>query len=197
MNMNTNTTSTTPYTPGATTTTTTTGSGRMLTGLFPDRESAEAAYNAAHSRGYSKDDVNLVMSDDTRKRYFADDLHGRETELGTKAAEGAGIGAGIGGTVGAILAGIAAVGTSLALPGLGLVIAGPLAAAVAGAGAGAAGGGLLGALIGWNIPEERVKEYEEGIKNGGILMGVNTRNDDDALHFEDQWRQNRGQHIYR
>ena len=46
---------------------------------------------------------------------------------------------------------------SVALPGIGLVIAGPLAAAAAGAGAGAAGGGLLGALIGWNMPEERVK----------------------------------------
>ncbi len=178
-------------------TTTTTGSGRLVTGLFPDRESAEAAYNAAHTRGYSKDDVNLVMSDDTRNRHFSGTTAGKETELGNKAAEGAGIGAGIGGTLGAIIAGIAAVGTTLALPGLGLVIAGPLAAAAAGAGAGAAGGGLIGALIGWNIPEERVKEYEEGIKNGGILMGVRTKNDEDALHFENEWRQNRGQHVYR
>ncbi|MEO5660859.1 MAG: hypothetical protein ABIQ90_13850 [Polaromonas sp.] len=170
----------------------------MVTGLFPDRESAEAAYNTAQARGYSKDDVNLVMSDDTRKRHFADDsVMGKETELGNKAAEGAGIGGAIGGTLGAIIAGIAAVGTTLALPGIGLVIAGPLAAAAAGAGAGAAGGGLLGALIGWNIPEERVKEYEEGINKGGILMGVRTKNDEDAMHFENEWKQNRGQHIYR
>ena len=174
-----------------------TRSGHMVTGLFPDRESAEAAYNAAHARGYSKDDVNLVMSDETRKRHFSGTTAGQDTELGNKAAEGAGIGGAIGGTVGAILAGIAAVGTSLALPGLGLVIAGPLAAAVAGAGAGAAGGGLLGALIGWNIPEERVKHYEEGIKNGGILMGVRAKNDEDAAHFENTWSTNRGQHIYR
>ena len=194
MNMNTN---ATPYTTSGTTTSTATGSSNMVTGLFPDRESAEAAYNAAHARGYSKDDVNLVMSDETRDRHFSGTTAGKETELGNKAAEGAGIGAGIGGTVGAIIAGIAAVGTSLALPGLGLVIAGPLAAAVAGAGAGAAGGGLVGALIGWNMPEERVKEYEEGIKNGGILMGVRTKNDEDATHFENEWRQNRGEHIYR
>ncbi|WP_051675986.1 hypothetical protein [Polaromonas glacialis] len=193
MNMNTN---ATPYT--GSTATSTTGSSNMVTGLFPDRASAEAAYNAAHTRGYSKDDVNLVMSDDTRKRHFADgSAMGKETELGNKAAEGAGIGGAIGGTIGAILAGIAAVGTSIALPGLGLVIAGPLAAAAMGAGAGAASGGLVGALIGWNIPEERVKEYEEGVKNGGILMGVKTRNDEDALHFENEWKQNGGQHIYR
>ena len=192
MNMNTN------ATPHAGNSTSTTGTSNMVTGLFPDRASAEAAYNSAHTRGYSKDDVNLVMSDDTRKRHFSDDsAMGKETELGNKAAEGAGIGGAIGGTIGAILAGIAAVGTSIALPGLGLVIAGPLAAAAAGAGAGAASGGLIGALIGWNMPEERVKEYEEGVKNGGILMGVKTRNDEDAMHFENEWKQNGGQNIYR
>ena len=30
----------------------------------------------------------------------------------------------------------------------------------------------MGALVGWGIPEERVKHYEAGIKKGGILMGV-------------------------
>ena len=202
MNMSTNNPNTTAYSSsGATTSPTTsptTGSGKLVTGLFPDRASAEAAYNAAHSRGYSKDDLNLVMSDDTRKRHFSDDsAMGQETELGNKAAEGAGIGGAVGGTVGAILAGIAAVGTSIALPGLGLVIAGPLAAAAAGAGAGAAGGGLLGALVGWNIPEERVKHYEEGVQNGGILMGMRTKTDEDAMHFENEWKQQGGQHIYR
>lgn len=180
------------------TTTTTDSSGQLVTGIFPDRTSAEAAYNAAHSRGYSKDDVNLVMSDETRTRHFpATDGANVETELGNKAAEGAGIGGAIGGTVGAAIAAVAAMGTSLVLPGLGLVIAGPLAAAAAGAGAGAAGGGIIGALIGWNIPEERVKHYEEGIKKGGILMGLRAKNADDAAHFEDQWKQNRGEHVYR
>ena len=30
------------------------------------------------------------------------------------------------------------------------------------------------------MPEERVKRYEDGIKKGGILMGVRPRNDEDA-----------------
>ncbi|MDB5891336.1 MAG: hypothetical protein JWP47_2167 [Polaromonas sp.] len=173
--------------------------GPLVTGLFHDRESAEMAYNSAQSRGYSKDDLNLVMSDETRKRHFNSDstTTGQQTELGNKAAEGAGVGGAIGGTVGAVVAGIAALGTNLVLPGLGLVVAGPLAAAVAGAGAGAASGGLLGALIGWSMPEERVKHYEQGIKEGGILMGVHARNDDDAAHLENQWKQSRGSHVYR
>src|SRR4029434_4821096 len=104
----------------------------MVTGLFPDRESAERAYGSMVDRGYGQDDVNLVMSDETRKKHF--DVDGRETELGNKALEGAGTGAAIGGTVGATLAAIAAIGTTLALPGLGLLIAGPIAAALAGGG---------------------------------------------------------------
>lgn len=160
---------------------------RMVSDLFNDRDSAENAYQTLAARGYSKDDVTLVMSDDTRKRLFSGD-DSISTELGNKAAEGAGIGAGVGGTIGAVLAGIAALGTSLVVPGLGLVVAGPLAAALAGAGAGGLTGGLIGALVGAGIPEERVRHYEEGIKNGGILMGVKPRSEEDADYIEQSWR---------
>ncbi|HEX7997667.1 MAG TPA: CsbD family protein [Pyrinomonadaceae bacterium] len=171
-------------------------SNRMLTGLFRDRESAERAYGSLQSRGYTKDDVNLLMSDETRKRHFSDDTV-KQTELGDKALEGAGVGSAIGGTVGAVLAAIAAIGTSVALPGLGLVVAGPIAAALAGGGAGGLTGGLVGALIGSGIPEERAVEYEKGVKEGGIVMGVNPRSDEDADYFENEWKNNRGEHIYR
>ncbi len=167
----------------------------LMTGLFPDRESAERGYNALSERGYSSKDVNLVMSDDTKERHFA--AAGTETELGNKAAEGAGVGGAIGGTLGAIAAAVAAVGTSIAIPGLGLVIAGPLAAAIAGAGAGAATGGLVGALVGWGLPEERVKRYDEGLRKGGILMGFRPRNDDDAEYINDTWTTSRAQDVYR
>ena len=143
------------------------------------------------------DDVNVVMSDETRRRHFSGPDADRDSVFGTKAAEGAGIGGAIGGSIGAIAAAIAAVGTTVALPGLGLVIAGPLAAALAGAGAGAATGGIIGALIGWGIPEERVRVYDEGIREGGILMAVRPRNAEDASHFEDSWKANRGEHVYR
>lgn len=168
---------------------------RIVTGLFRDRDSAERAYQAVTDRGYGREDVNLVMSDETRQRHFGTAPDGRTTELGSKAAEGAGIGGAIGGTVGAIAAAVAAVGTSIALPGLGLVIAGPVAAALAGAGAGAATGGLVGALIGWGIPEERVKVYEAGIKEGGILMGVKPRSEEDAAWLQENWRQSRAENI--
>jgi len=158
----------------------------LVTGLFKDKDSAERAYKSASEYGYSGDEINVVMSEDTRKKYYG--KHATlETEVGNKAAEGAAIGGAIGGTAGAIAAAIAAVGTTLVLPGLGLVIAGPLAAGIAGAGAGGVAAGLVGALIGWGIPEDRLKEYEQGINEGGILIGVKPRNQDDARRFEEDW----------
>jgi hypothetical protein len=80
---------------------------------------------------------------------------------------------------------------------LGLLIAGPIAAGLAGAGAGGLTGGLIGALIGAGIPEERARVYEQGVNDGGILMGVNARNDEDAEYLENDWRTNRGENVYR
>jgi uncharacterized protein YjbJ (UPF0337 family) len=171
-------------------------SNRMVTGLFRDRDSAERAYGSLSTRGYGKDDVNLLMSDETRKTHFSSDDAG-DTDLGSKALEGLGTGAAIGGTTGAVLAAIAAIGTSVVLPGLGLIVAGPLAAALAGAGAGGATGGLIGALIGSGIPEDRAKQYESGVREGGIVMGVNARSDEDAEYFENEFRTHRGENVYR
>ena len=42
----------------------------MMTAMFPDRASAERAYEELRARGYDKDDINVVMSDDARKRHF-------------------------------------------------------------------------------------------------------------------------------
>lgn len=173
------------------------GTGRTVHGLFNDRESAEGAFRSLSDRGYTKDDVNVLMSDDTRKRHFADG-DSDVAEAGSKAMEGLGIGSAVGGTLGAIIGAVAAIGTSVLIPGLGLVVAGPIAAALAGAGAGGATGGLVGALVGSGIPEDHAKAYDEGVRKGGIYMGVNAREDADAEHFEREWREKyRGENVYR
>jgi hypothetical protein len=166
----------------------------MLTGMFRDRDSADRAYNSAISRGYTKDEVNLMMSDQTRDSWFTGD---DDSALGSKALEGAGTGSAIGGTLGAIIGGIAAIGTNVLLPGLGLIVAGPILAALAGAGAGGLTGGLVGALVGSGIPEEHAKLYEEGVRNGGAVMGITPRNAEDADYFENEWRSYKGENIYR
>jgi len=180
----------------ATATRTDTERSGWLTGSFGDRESSEGAYRSLRERGYSDDDINVMMSDETRKNWYGE--HPGEFELGSKAPEGATAGGLIGGTLGALAAGIAAVGRNIVLPGLGLIVWGPLAAALAGAGAGGATGGIIGALLGAGIPEEHARLYEDDVKNGGAVIGVRPRNDDDAAYLENDWRNNyNGQHVYR
>lgn len=160
-------------------------------GTFRDRDSAESAYSSLTSRGYSHNDINLLMSDETRKKYFSD----KDTELGSKAAEGASAGAAIGGATLGILGALAAVGTSVMVPGLGLVLAGPLVTGLAGAGAGGIAGGLIGALVGSGIPEEHAKLYENDVKQGGIVMGVTPRNEEDSSYFQNEWKKYNAQNI--
>ena len=161
---------------------------KLITGLFKNRVAAEAAVDAILKRGYTRDDISVMMSDATRTKEFA--LQAR-----THAADGAGVGGAVGGVVGAVLAAVVAVGSTIFLPGLNLVIAGPIAAALAGAGAGAATGGVIGALIGAGIPEYRAKVYEAGLLSGGILLGVETEADEEAAKLEELLEALGGAHV--
>jgi uncharacterized protein YjbJ (UPF0337 family) len=157
----------------------------FITGLYDSPESAARAYDELTTRhGYRAEEISIVMSDETRRRFFGDATPGEELKRPTKAAEGAGIGAGIGMGVGAALGALLAAASSIALPGLGLVIAGPIAGAIAGAGAGGAAGSLVGLLIGMGIPEQRAEEYERGIREGGIVLGARARDDQHGDELE-------------
>jgi hypothetical protein len=150
----------------------------FVTGLFKTRAAAEAAVDAIIKRGYTRDDISVLMSDSTKNKEFA-------VQTRSHAADGLGVGGAIGGTVGAVLLAIAAVGTSIAIPGLGgLVVAGPIAAALAGAGAGGAAGGLIGMLIGTGIPEHRAKVYDSGVRGGGILLGIEAKTSEEVDKLE-------------
>lgn len=164
-------------------------SARLITAIFRDQVSAEQAYQGVSERGYDEREIDLIMSDETHKRYFSNS--GTPEEVApSKGTQGTGIDA----VNGAISAAVTAIGTSLVIPGIGLIIAGPTAAALSGAGAGA--GGLSGVLIGRGVPEERVEHYAQEIKDGAILIGVQTQSDRDAQYFEQQWKSNRGEYVY-
>jgi hypothetical protein len=167
----------------------------MVTGLFKDAEDLERAYQVVAQRGYGTGDINVLMSDDARRRYFASEPEPK-TELASKVAEGGELGGPIGGTFGTLVPALVAAGGFLAFPALGLVIAGPIAAALTAAGAAGLAFGLMGALSDWGIPEERVRHYEAGIRDGGILIGVKVRSDDDARQIEQQWKAIGGRHVY-
>jgi uncharacterized protein YjbJ (UPF0337 family) len=151
---------------------------RYVTTFYDDPAEANRAYERLRSRDYRANDIDVVMSDETRRKHFAD------SEAGSKAAEGLGIGGAVGGGVGAALAALFAVGSSVAVPGLGFVVAGPIAAALAGAGAGAATGGLIGAMVGAGIPEDRARQYEQGVRTGGVVIGTRARDEVEATELE-------------
>lgn len=157
--------------PGATV-----GDGRWVSGIYgPDQ--ARAAYEGMSQRyGYGPDDVNIAMSEETRKRYFNDSTNA------SRAAEGAGKGGGIGLGVGAALGALVATASAIAIPGLGLVVAGPIAGAIAGAGTGAAAGTVLGAMVGSTIPKDRLADYEKAVRDGDVVLSARAR---DEAHADD------------
>lgn len=141
----------------------------ITTEVFKNQQDAEKAYQDAIDAGYSPKDINVIMSEDSRKRYYDSIL----VKEGSKASDGLAVGGTTGAALGGIVAALAAVGTSLVIPGMGLVIAGPIAAGLAGAGAGGITGGLVGSLIGWGISEDKAKVIQSEINSGGIVLGVN------------------------
>jgi uncharacterized protein YjbJ (UPF0337 family) len=183
-----------------------TSSNRLVTGLYESPEHAGRAYQDLTTRhGYKSEDVSVLMSDDTRARHFGNATPGKEFdtvttttgEAGTKAAEGAGIGGATGMGVGAAIGALLAAASSIAIPGLGLVVAGPIAGAIAGAGAGGAAGTLMGALIGAGIPEERAQVYDRGIREGGIVLGTRARDEAHAAELERDFSTHGGRDILR
>jgi hypothetical protein len=167
-------------------------STKFTSGLFEDQASAESAYNAAIKRGYKPDDINVLMTDDTRKKYYGSEIVKEKT--GDKSLQGLALGGAIGGTALGLIGAVVALTSTIVIPGLGLVIAGPLAAGLVGAGAGSITGGILGALVGAGIPEERARIYENGLKKGGVVLVVKPKTENDALLKD--WKANHGKDVF-
>jgi hypothetical protein len=165
----------------------------MVTGLFNSTDGAECAYESAVELGYQQRDINVVMSDETRQRFVSTEPRA-DTEFSSKVAESTTgssklaeeLGGPTGGTMGTVAPVLAAVGTLVLMPGI--AFAGPIAIALAAAGAVGLAGGLIGALSNWGIPEDRIHQYERGIRGGAILLGVKPRSDGDAGALERRWK---------
>jgi hypothetical protein len=140
----------------------------VITGLFNTPAEAAAAVQTLEYRGIPEHEISIMASEKFKKEAFAVDSH-------SKLPEGVAIGAGAGGAIVALVAGLTAVG-AIATGGAGLLVAGPIVAALAGAGAGAATGGIIGGAIGASIPEHEVKHYEDAVKKGSVLVGVHCEN---------------------
>jgi hypothetical protein len=52
----------------------------MVTGIFSDPRIAENAYTKLQERGYSKEEINLVMPDHIRENYFSSSVKNSKQE---------------------------------------------------------------------------------------------------------------------
>lgn len=147
--------------------------------VFDTAENANTYYDFLVESGYSNKDITVVMSEETKGKFYATNDHISHT--GDEALKGAGAGGAIGGTVGAVVGALVAIGTSIVIPGLGLAIAGPIAGALAGAGAGGAGGALIGALTKAGLSSSAATEYKNAMDKGHIIISVEPKDRHDII----------------
>lgn len=135
-----------------------------VVGVFDRRSDANEAIDDLVRAGFRNDQIGVVTSDSQRPTSTTTDE--AETRAAESGVAGAIAGAGIGGLVGlGVLAG--------AIPVIGPAIAaGTLATILTNAAGGAAIIGIAGALMGWGVPEEHARFYEEEVYAGRIVVTV-------------------------
>lgn len=130
--------------------------------IFNSQGQAEEALQELKESGYSEADMSLVAKEDEDTGRQQDVEAGEEMTVGDQNLNN---GTTTGGAIGGIAGLLAGAGT-LAIPGVGPIIAaGPIAAGLSGA----AAGGLTGALVDYGIPQEVSQDYEEQIRSGNML----------------------------
>ncbi len=140
---------------------------RTVVGLFDERDSAENAIRRLMDDGIDRNSISIAMKDVREASAWNEEI-----EVNDLSGEGATAGLVSGAGVGALV-GIALVGSTVLLPGVGaFLIGGPIAAALTGAGIGAVSGGLIGGLIGAGIPEDEAEHFASGIDRGGIFVSA-------------------------
>jgi hypothetical protein len=144
-----------------------------VVGVFHDRADAEEALHALKAAGITPEQVSTVMLQTPSAHSEAPD--------GPRVDETTGILAGgaLGGLAGWLIG-----ATTVAVPGLGaLLAAGALVAAVGGIGIGAATGGIVGYLVDRGLSHEEAQYYHERVRHGAALVTVHVAADRaDEIH---------------
>jgi hypothetical protein len=140
----------------------------ILFGLFNDTKNAGAAVGELKQKGYTKEISVLAYNKD----YEQDEVY----EIKHDVSDGASVGTTVGAVTG-VLAGIFSGISSIIVPGVGILVGGPLVAALGltGGVTGALSGGLLGGLVDLGINEPSASLYEKEIRMGQVLVGISTQ----------------------
>ncbi len=156
---------------------------RTITRAYDSYATATSVVQALENAGIPHSDISLVGREGAQSGPVGTTgtgVTGTGTGTDIPRDEETEKGAGTGATIGTVLGGgaglLAGIG-SLAIPGVGPVVAaGWLIATLTGAGVGAAvgggAGGLVGALTGAGVPDEDAHVYAETVRRGGNLVTV-------------------------
>lgn len=152
---------------------------QMALALFPTVDDAERAVRRLQEFGVDRQHINVLAREEAVKSLMEDPRPDTTRESATAGAVGGGaLGGFVGFIAGASTALVMGLGTILTAGALPVV----LGVTAAGAGIGASYGGLLGALMGWGISEGDVQHFIEGVRDGSILVAVQTeRQNSDEL----------------
>ena len=130
----------------------------------PNLAAAQAALGAARDTGIDRDALSLVAPSDIEMEAVPDDLRGAHADTVPAALRGAAGGGAVG-----LVAGLVAV----AVPPLGITLAGAgLLAAI-----GALVGSWSAALVGAGVPDPVRRRFEDTIEAGQILLVVDAEHD--------------------
>ncbi|WP_414568821.1 histidine kinase [Nostoc sp. CCY 9925] len=143
-------------------------------GVFSHRRDAETALTELRDAGFPMSRVSIIAKD--ADGHGIAGVENKNVGAGNKADEGVKAGATTGGVLGGLTGLLVGLGT-LAIPGIGPVLAGGAAATaiattLAGGALGAAAGGIVGGLVGLGIPEDRARVYSDRFQRGDYLVIV-------------------------
>lgn len=174
-----------------------------VVGLFEAPHAANAAFEVLLELGYRPDEVGILIAESTKRRFYlpsllthpleheesaqavheveqADDNSGADPER-LAVIQGTAAASVIGALGGFVVAGAAAV----LVPGLGLLMIGPLAGL--GAGFGAMIGGVYAVPVLENEHARQVARYEADVKAGLVLIAVKPHNAEHASVIRKEW----------
>jgi hypothetical protein len=136
----------------------------LVTAVYADPETARRAVEALIEAHINPREISVVMADRSGR-------HAIPIEHDTGVAEGLTIGGTLGAALGATAGALLATGI-LAAPGIRVLAAGPLLAALRSAIAGMSAGGLVGALGGLGFWKDEADLHAEAVREGAVLLAV-------------------------
>ncbi len=143
----------------------------IIAGIFNNEESALKALIDLRKSGYSPEEINVVMSRETRNQLFGNSDH-------------------------SFYFGLRNGHISLWSSETGMVGTGPMLATLDESGFLSQTTGVRAALIGAGIPMEQAQKCNESLKNGKILLTVNPKNEDDLEYISYKWNQYHAEEVY-